>query len=179
VGAAPTFIGRAAKVLIELNRRHPPSLLGMHDIYEPADPPQRHEIPIYRASDRIGSPLVTVDPSKIVGVVETDLDDECGSFSPPTPGTEQIGQNVAEFLVAEMRAGRIPKGFCRCNRASAMSPTACWARSGACRRFRLRNVHRGAAGFGGRPARKRRCRFASTCSLTLTRRSYGAASSTT
>jgi len=111
VGAAPTFVGRAGKILIELNRRHPPSLLGMHDIYEPADPPHRHEIPIYHASDRIGSPLITVDPSKIVGVVETDLDDECAPFSPPTPATEKIGQNVAEFLVAEMRAGRIPKSF--------------------------------------------------------------------
>ena len=28
VGAAPTFVGRAGKILIELNRRHPPSLLG-------------------------------------------------------------------------------------------------------------------------------------------------------
>ena len=111
VGAAPTFAGRAGKILIELNRRHPPSLLGMHDIYEPADPPHRHEIPIYHASDRIGSPLITVDPSKIVGVVETDLDDECAPFSPPTPATEKIGQNVAEFLVAEMRAGRLPKSF--------------------------------------------------------------------
>jgi len=111
VGAAPTFLNRAKKVLIELNRRHPAALLGMHDIYEPADPPHRHEIPIYHAADRIGSPLVTIDPKKIAGVVETDLDDECGAFGAPTEATEKIGQNVAEFLAAEMRAGRIPKSF--------------------------------------------------------------------
>jgi len=111
VGAAPTYLGCAKKILVELNRRHPATLLGMHDVYEPADPPHRHEIPVYHASDRIGSPIVVVDPSKIVGVVETDLDDECAPFSPPTAATETIGQNVAEFLVNEMRAGRLPKSF--------------------------------------------------------------------
>jgi len=111
VGAAPTFLDRAEKVLIELNRRHPPQLLGMHDIYQPLDPPARREIPIYSASDRIGAPLVTVDPEKIVGIVETDLEDEIRGFDKPTPATESIGRNVADFLVAEMRAGRIPPQF--------------------------------------------------------------------
>jgi propionyl-CoA:succinyl-CoA transferase len=169
VGAAPTFIGCAAKVLIELNRRHPPSLLGMHDVYEPADPPNRHEIPIYRASDRIGSPLVTVDPSKIVGVVETDLDDECGSFSPPTPVTEQIGQNVAEFLVAEVRAGRIPKGFLPLQSGVgdvANSVLGALVRLPEIPPFEMYTevLQDAVVGLleGGR------CRFASTCSLTLT-----------
>ena len=31
----------------------------------------RKQIPIYTPSDRIGSPIITVDPAKIVGVVET------------------------------------------------------------------------------------------------------------
>ncbi len=111
VGAAPTFCSKADKILIELNRYHPPTLLGMHDIYEPADPPSRREIPIYHPSDRIGSPVVKVDPSKIVGVVETDLADETGGFDQPTPETEKIGREVADFLAAEMAAGRVPKQF--------------------------------------------------------------------
>jgi Acetyl-CoA hydrolase len=52
-----------------------------------------------------------VDPKKIVGVVLTDLEDESSPFEPPSEVTEKIGQNVAEFLVAEMRAGRIPRTF--------------------------------------------------------------------
>lgn len=111
VGATPTFLNQASKVLIELNRRQPPTLLGMHDIYEPRDPPNRKEIPIYHTTDRIGAPLVTVPPSKIIGLVETDLDDECGSFSESTTVTEQIGQNVADFLAGDMLAGRIPRAF--------------------------------------------------------------------
>jgi acetyl-CoA hydrolase len=111
VGAAPTFCRQADRILIELNRRHPPTLLGMHDIYEPADPPYRREIPIYRPSDRIGAPLVRVDPAQIAGVVETDLDDETKGFDEPSPETDTIGNRVAEFLAHELQAGRIPKSF--------------------------------------------------------------------
>ncbi len=111
VGAAPTFLGKAERVLIELNRRHPPTLLGMHDIYEPHDPPHRREIPIYSVSDRIGAPLVALDPSKIAGYVETDLPDECGGFCAPTPALNRIGQIVAQFLLDEMHAGRVPCTF--------------------------------------------------------------------
>ena len=111
VGAAPTFCAKADRILIELNHHHPPTLLGMHDIYEPADPPARREIPIFSPSDRVGSPVIKVDPARIVGVVETDLQDETGGFVPATPTTEMIGNRVAEFLAAEIAVGRIPKQF--------------------------------------------------------------------
>ena len=111
VGCAPTFCNKAEKIIVELNHRHPPTLLGMHDIYEPADPPHRREIPIYAASDRIGSPVIKVDPARIAGVVETAADDETGAFAEATPITDKIGQNVAEFLAGEIAAGRVPKSF--------------------------------------------------------------------
>ncbi len=111
VGATPTFLRQAGKVFIELNRRQPCSLRGMHDIYEPQNPPHRQPILITRPSDRIGTSMVTIPPSKIAGIVETDLEDECDSFCDATPVTEQIGQNVVAFLAAEMRAGRIPREF--------------------------------------------------------------------
>ena len=111
VGATPTFCHTADKVIVELNRRHPPTLFGMHDIYEPADPPHRREIPIYSMSDRIGSPLISVSPSKIAGVVEVEMEDDPVEFSPATPMTERIGMNVAEFLAREIDKRRIPRGF--------------------------------------------------------------------
>jgi acetyl-CoA hydrolase len=111
VGASNTYLRLADKILIELNARHPSSLLGIHDIFEPQDPPVRQEIPVYSASDRIGSPICVVDPKKIVGVVMTDLADETGAFDEATEVTDRIGQNVAEFLAAEMKAGRIPPQF--------------------------------------------------------------------
>jgi len=111
VGISPTVCSVSDKIIIELNRNHPAELRGFHDNYQPADPPHRREIPVYKPSDRIGSEIIKVDPAKIVGVVETDLPDETGGFDAPNPDTLKIGENVADFLAAEMRAGRIPPGF--------------------------------------------------------------------
>jgi len=111
VGASPTFCRVAGKVLIELNRAHPAALRGIHDIYEPKDPPHRDPIPLTNCSNRIGRPWIQVDPAKIAGIVETNLPDEVGAFDPADETTTRIGQNVASFLAAEIRAGRIPAEF--------------------------------------------------------------------
>ena len=85
--------------------------MGLHDVYEPLDPPYRREIPIYKPSDRIGLPYIQVDPKKIVGVVETNWPDEARSFAAADPLTDKIGQNVADFLAADMKRGIIPPTF--------------------------------------------------------------------
>jgi propionyl-CoA:succinyl-CoA transferase len=111
VGASPTFLTRADKILIEFNRWHPSRLRGFHDIYEPLDPPRRREVPIYTARDRTGAPYVKVAPQRIVGVIETDLPDEGTAFAEPNEVTQRIGGNVAQFLAAEVASGRIPAEF--------------------------------------------------------------------
>jgi acetyl-CoA hydrolase len=111
VGIVPTACRLADKIIIELNANHPKALRGFHDIYEPLDPPHRREIPVYKPSDRIGAPTIKVDPSKIVGVVETNQPDETGGFDEPSEITKQIGQNVADFLANELKVGRIPAEF--------------------------------------------------------------------
>jgi acetyl-CoA hydrolase len=111
VGAAPTFLSQAKRVLIEVNERHPKELLGFHDIYEPESPPYRRPIPINNAEDRIGTQRVWVDPKKIMGIVHSNRPDEVKDFSPVTGVTTKIGFNVAEFLASELKAGRIPKQF--------------------------------------------------------------------
>lgn len=111
VGASPTFLTQAKKILIEVNTRHPKELLGFHDIYEPNSPPNRRPISICSPEDRIGTQRVWVDPKKIAGIVETDRKDEVRDFMPVTDVTTRIGLNVAEFLAAELKKGHIPKGF--------------------------------------------------------------------
>ncbi len=111
VGASPTFLRVAKRVLIEINRTQTPRLCGFHDIYEPFDPPARQPIPILRPSDRIGTPVVKIDPAKIAGIVESNVPDETGRFHPIDPVTEQIGLHVAEFLAGEIASGRIPPQF--------------------------------------------------------------------
>ena len=66
LGNVTVFASMAKKIFIELNDRLPKSLLGMHDVYMPLDPPYRREIPIYAPNDRIGSPVLKIDPSKVM-----------------------------------------------------------------------------------------------------------------
>jgi len=111
VGIIPTICRMADKIIVELNEAMPAVMRGMHDIYEPADPPMRREIPVYHVGDRIGTDCVRVDPKKIVAVVKTNRPNEVGKFTPSDETTETIGANVAQFLEDEMRGGRIPKQF--------------------------------------------------------------------
>ncbi|WP_343219096.1 acetyl-CoA hydrolase/transferase family protein [Cerasicoccus maritimus] len=111
VGASPTFCNVADKILIEINEQHPKELRGLHDIYEPKDPPHREAIPVNSSSERIGSEVLKVDPAKIAGIVRTNLPDETGGFKAPDPVTLKIGENVARFLADELKAGRIPEDF--------------------------------------------------------------------
>ena len=111
VGAAPTLARMARKVIIELNEAHPTDLLGMHDIYEPEDPPYRKAIPVQTVRDRIGTSRLWIDPDKIVGIVRTNKADEVGGFDESTETTRQIGANVSMFLAGELKAGRIPREF--------------------------------------------------------------------
>lgn len=111
IGITPTLCRMAEKIIVELNAYHTKELRGIHDIYEPVPPPNRREIPIYKATDRIGEPVIKVDPKKIVGIIHTNLPDAVGEFTPGDECREKIGRNVAEFLAAEMKAGRVPASF--------------------------------------------------------------------
>ena len=110
-GISPTIARMADIVIVELNAAHSKAAKGLHDVYEPLDPIQRAAIPICKPDDRIGLPYVQVDPKKIVGVVETNWPDEARSFSAADPITDKIGQNVADFLVSDMKRGIIPSTF--------------------------------------------------------------------
>ena len=110
-GIAPTVCRLADQIIVELNAAHSKNAMGLHDVYEPLDPPYRREIPIYKPSDRIGQPYIQVDPKKIVGIVETNWPDEARSFADADPLTDKIGQNVADFLAADMKRGIIPSTF--------------------------------------------------------------------
>ena len=111
VGNVPTIAKMAKKIVIELNEKLRHALYGIHDIYLPLDPPNRTEIPIFKPSDRIGSPVLKLDPEKIVGVVMSDHYEGVKPFTPLDDTTKQIGANVCTFLINELHAGRIPSTF--------------------------------------------------------------------
>ncbi len=168
-GISPTVCQLADKIIVEVNAFHSKNSIGLHDVYEPLSPPYRKAIEVFKPSDRVGVPYVQVDPAKVVGIVETNIPDEARSFTEPDPITDQIGQNVADFLVADMERGIIP-------------PTFLPIQSGV---GNIANAVLGALGNNKTiPAfemytevlqdavvalmRKGRVKFASTCSLTLT-----------
>jgi acyl-CoA hydrolase len=101
----------AKKIVIELNETISPAIEGFHDIYVPLDPPYRREIPIYKAGDRIGDTLLRVDPSKIIGIVKSNVTDGVKKFTELDETSKRIGENVAGFLISEYRKGGIPKEF--------------------------------------------------------------------
>lgn len=111
VGITPTIAKSAEKIIIELNARHPMEIRGMHDLYEPLNPPYRKEIPIYQPDNRIGEAVLKVDPKKVIGVVKTNLKDGIAAFTPVDAVTAKIGENVANFLLEQLHLGIIPKEF--------------------------------------------------------------------
>lgn len=110
-GISPTVARLAKHVVLELNRFHSPEAKYLHDVYEPLDPPCRQPIPITHVNDRIGTPYVEIDAKKIVGVVECNIADEARAFKDADPITDQIGHNVAQFLISDMKRGIIPQSF--------------------------------------------------------------------
>ena len=111
-GIAPTVARLAKKgIILELNSFHSPKSIGIHDVYEPKDPPMREPILISKVTDRIGTPYLQIDPNKVVGVVECNIPDEARAFKDADPVTDKIGENVANFLMGEHKKGIIPPGF--------------------------------------------------------------------
>jgi succinate CoA transferase len=111
VGVSPTLCRVADRIVIELNSAHPEALQGVHDIVELENPPHRREIPIYSVSDRRGSPVVKVDPKKIFAIVPSNVPDQAREFADADETTDRIGNNVAEFLANELKAGHLPPEF--------------------------------------------------------------------
>ena len=111
VGLAPTACMLADKIIIELNSTQPKELYGMHDIFIPANPPYRKELPIYKVSDRAGEKTIKVDPKKIVAIVESNEFTNVAKFTEVDATTAKIGQNVANFLANELKRGTVPPEF--------------------------------------------------------------------
>jgi succinyl-CoA:acetate CoA-transferase len=109
VGNNKTWIDRASKVILEVNRWQNPALEGMHDIYYgTALPPNRVPIPLVRPDQRIGEAYFRCDPSKIVAIVETDSPDRNLPFDAPGEDHRAIAGHLLEFFRHEVARGRLP-----------------------------------------------------------------------
>jgi len=109
VGNNKTWLDRAEKIILEVNRWQNDALEGMHDIYYgTALPPHRQPIPLIRPDDRIGEPDFRCDPDKIIAIVETESPDRNLPFAPPDAVAKQIAGHILEFFSHEISKGRLP-----------------------------------------------------------------------
>ena len=109
VGNNKTWLDRAEKVILEVNRWQNAALEGMHDIYyRTALPPNRVPIPLVRPDDRIGEPCFRCDPEKVVAIVETEAPDRNLPFNPPDSSARAIAGRLLEFFQHEVKKGRLP-----------------------------------------------------------------------
>lgn len=111
VGASPTYLRYADKVIIEINSGQSQRLREITDIFIMPPPPRRSPIPIFDPLTRIGWPYAVVDPRKVIAIVENDESDHVAEFTPPDENGRKIAEHVVAFLIAEMRSGRIPKSL--------------------------------------------------------------------
>ncbi len=108
IGASPTYLRYADKVIIEINRNHSQRLREFADIIRMPHPPHRTPIQIFDPLSRIGVPYATVDPRKVIGIVETDEPDSVDDFTQIDETSRRIAGYVINFLLGEIREGRIP-----------------------------------------------------------------------
>jgi acyl-CoA hydrolase len=77
----PELVHAADKIVVEINTRLPLAYEGLHDIISPKDPKGMSR-PITNIRDRIGSPYIQIDPSKIIGIVENNAEDNTPDSEP-------------------------------------------------------------------------------------------------
>jgi propionyl-CoA:succinyl-CoA transferase len=99
--------------------------------------------------------------------VETDEPDESSAFGEPNACTQAVGDNVAEFLVREMRAGRIPKAFLPLQSGVGDIANCVLAALGAHPEIPPFEMYTEVLQDSVRLLETERCLFASTCALTL------------
>ena len=109
IGNNKTWLDRASRIILEVNRWQNPALEGMHDIYYgTALPPSRVPIPLTRPDDRIGEAYLRCDPDKVVAIVETDAPDRNLPFAAPDDVALAIAGHLMEFFRHEVAKGRLP-----------------------------------------------------------------------
>ena len=109
IGNNKTWIERAERIILEVNSSQPEALEGMHDIYYGLQaPPNRQPIPLVHPDQRIGTPYLTVPAEKVAAVVLTNSCDRNSPFKPPDENSRRIAGHILEFLMWEVRKGRMP-----------------------------------------------------------------------
>ncbi|MHC8950600.1 succinate CoA transferase [Sphingobacterium hungaricum] len=107
VGNSVTFAALAKQVIIEINTAVPEEVFGIHDIYQAENYPHRNVIPIVAPWNKIGRRSIPLDPSKVVGIVFTNIQDSPADIAETDPKTESIAKHILHFFENEVQLGHL------------------------------------------------------------------------
>ncbi len=71
-------------------------------------PPRRKPYLITDVEDRIGTNSIPIDPEKVVGILESDYQDQTSPNTPADEGSQKIASHLIEFFEHEVKYGRLP-----------------------------------------------------------------------
>ncbi len=108
MGNSPSFVQEADIVIVEVNTAQPAKLEGMHDVYIPANPPNRQPIPIVKTDQRIGTPYIECGADRITAVVMSDVTDKVRPLAPLDEESKKMAANLIDFLKGEVEKGCLP-----------------------------------------------------------------------
>ncbi|HET7753139.1 MAG TPA: propionyl-CoA--succinate CoA transferase, partial [Anaeromyxobacteraceae bacterium] len=112
VGANTAYVEMAQKIILEVNEWQDERLEGMHDIFTvPGKHGTRQPIPVLNADDRVGSPYMPIDVSKVAAVVISNYPDRNAPFKAPEADHKKIAQHILDFFDGEVKAGRLPNSL--------------------------------------------------------------------
>ncbi len=95
------------QIIIEVNTSLP-NFDGLHDITMTDLPPRRKPYLITNVEDRIGTNSIRIDPEKVVGILESDYQDQTLPNSPADESSQKIASHLIEFFEHEVKHGRLP-----------------------------------------------------------------------
>lgn len=107
VGNSASFAILADKVIVEINLSQSLALEGLHDIFIPAQRPQRAPIPVMNVSDRVGTTAIEIPLEKVVAIVITEQGDSCSTILPADADTAAIAAHLVGFFEQEVALGRL------------------------------------------------------------------------
>jgi len=107
VGNSVTFAALAKQVIIEINTAVPEEIFGIHDIYQAENYPHRNVIPIVAPWNKIGRRSIPLDPSKVVGIVFTNIQDSPADIADPDEKTQAIAGHILRFFENEVQLGHL------------------------------------------------------------------------
>jgi succinyl-CoA:acetate CoA-transferase len=112
VGMNTAYLEKAERIILEVNEWQDERLEGMHDVFSVAGTHgERVPVPVLRTDDKVGSPYMKIDVSKVAAVVISQLPDRNAPFKKPEEDHKKIAQHILDFLDGEVKAGRLPNSL--------------------------------------------------------------------